>query len=89
MTNYKDLYKNQKEENLKLKKLIHTFFNYYKEVSDETEAGIDKLLKKKAKGGKMISSIFAAIAGFLAGTIFGHLVIDIIIEWIKVKGGII
>ena len=37
----------------------------------------------------MIGKIFAFIAGFFAGTIFGALVVDIIIEWIKVKGGIV
>ncbi len=37
----------------------------------------------------MIGKIFAFIAGFFAGTIFGALAIDIIFEWLKMKGGVI
>jgi len=38
---------------------------------------------------EMIGKIFAFIAGFLAGTIFGGLVVALIINWIETKGGVI
>ena len=37
----------------------------------------------------MMGKLFAFVAGFFAGTIFGALIIDIMIEWIKTKGGVI
>lgn len=90
MTDYKQLYENQKEENINLQRVIHTFVNEYKRVIDDTDKKLDKILKKNSKGGKkVIGKIFAFIAGFFTGTIFGHLAVGIIIEWIKTKGGLI
>ena len=37
----------------------------------------------------MIGKIFAFIAGFFAGTIFGTIVVQIAFRWLKAQGGLV
>lgn len=37
----------------------------------------------------MIGKLFAFLAGFFMGTIFGTIVVQIVLTWLKTQGGLI
>lgn len=37
----------------------------------------------------MIGKLFAFLTGFFMGTIFGTIVVQIVLEWLRTKGGLI